>query len=75
MRKPLRTHFLQLSSPCHTSAPAGKRSPLPCADWAGDQGWEGEPGTGQGPEFAQRTTEGQPSLDMCPLVPRNPWVW
>lgn len=52
-----------------TSAPAGRQSRLPCADWAGEPGWEEEPGRGQRPACAQMTLEGLPPQDVYPLGP------
>lgn len=75
MRKPPEDPAVSILQPLPHLSPCWEEKPVPCADWAGDQGWEGEPGTGQAPGFAQVTREGPPRQDMCSLVPKDLWVW
>lgn len=67
-RESPRTQWLQFAGPQHISAPAGRRSPLPCADWACELELGGEARHRSGSAFAQVTPEGQPPLGpatMC----------
>lgn len=55
--------------PQHTSAPAGRRSPLPSANQAGELGGGGGARHRLGTELAQMPLEGLPPQDVCPLGP------